>query len=800
MAVDGYLNFDTKIDTTGFNKGTKSISSGIAGLKGSLLKLGAAVGVAFSVTKLVEFGKQAVETASDVQEVQNVVDTAFGSMTYKAEQFAATAIEKFGMSELSAKKTASTYMAMSKGIGMAESAASDMAIEVAGLTGDVASFYNISQDLASTKLKSIWTGETETLKDLGIVMTQTNLNAYAMSKGFGKTIDKMTQAEQVQLRYKYVTDQLSLAQGDFAKTSGSWANQTRILTERWKEFMRVIGDNLVKVLTPVLQMLNTILSRMISIAKAISSLFGNSAESQEQSSKATQKNADAMGELADQTEAAAKAADKSTASFDELNSLSTESADSGASSSTMLGETGTDDFVNNTSQMTDKIQTLTNKIKKAFNEIMNHPIVKWIRGTFADAINFMVERFNDFKKFIDDLKQPLSELAANLDSVIKKIWEFWEPIADTAWEEYKNITTAIDKAMQSVTASAINLANKFSELWQAIYGFLDSIGVIKMWQTQFSNIIRLASGVIQEFANWISEKVKGIEKTFGGLAEFLTGVFTGDWNKAFSGLRSIFSGFRIGIDADVGLFKGIFGKITGFLKDTWNNASAFLKTVLSKIGEFFNTLPQKLGYALGQASAKVLEWGVNMINWAKTKPKEIVDNIVKFFRDLPGKIKEVWNDVIDLLNKLPGKMITLGKNLLSGILKGIGDAKDWFLTKVSDFFGGLLDGFFDGIKSAKVSTTNITPIPKLASGTVVPANYGEFLAVLGDNKRETEVVSPVSAIKQALKEAMSENGGNGGNISLNITLKVGENAFGAACINSINRITRQTGELAIDLV
>ena len=111
-----------------------------------------------------------------------------------------------------------------------------------------------------------------------------------------------------------------------------------------------------------------------------------------------------------------------------------------------------------------------------------------------------------------------------------------------------------------------------------------------------------------------------------------------------------------------------------------------------------------------------------------------------------------------------------------------------------------MDGLFDGFKTAKVSATNITPIPKLASGTVVPANYGEFLAVLGDNKRETEVVSPVSAIKQALKEAMAESGGNGGNMPLNITLKVGDTTFGTACINSINRVTRQTGELAIDLI
>ena len=130
---------------------------------------------------------------------------------------------------------------MSKGLGLADEAAAQMAISVAGLTGDVASFYNVSQEVADTALKSIWTGETESLKQFGVVMTQANLQQYAYQQGIKKTISEMTQAEQVQLRYMYVTDQLSLAQGDFVKTSGSWANQTRILSERWKQFMTIIG-------------------------------------------------------------------------------------------------------------------------------------------------------------------------------------------------------------------------------------------------------------------------------------------------------------------------------------------------------------------------------------------------------------------------------------------------------------------------------------------------------------------------------------------------------------------------------
>lgn len=116
LSVDGYLNFDTKINTKGFNTGTKQIGEGLGNMKQMLGKVGPAVGAAFSVKALVDFGKSAVETASDLAEVQNVVDVSFGAMSYKMEQFADKAIESFGISELSAKKTGSTFMAMAKGI------------------------------------------------------------------------------------------------------------------------------------------------------------------------------------------------------------------------------------------------------------------------------------------------------------------------------------------------------------------------------------------------------------------------------------------------------------------------------------------------------------------------------------------------------------------------------------------------------------------------------------------------------------------------------------------------------------
>ena len=182
-----------------------------------------------SLIALVKLGKEALEYASNIEEVQNVVDVSFGDMAEEVNQFAKTSAASFGMSELMAKKTASTFMAMSNGMGVARQAGKTMSLQLTALSGDMASFYNVSQDIADTALKSVFTGETESLKKFGIVLTEANLKAYAMSQGIKKQYSEMSQAEKVALRYNYVMQATANAQGDFARTSNSWANQIRIL-------------------------------------------------------------------------------------------------------------------------------------------------------------------------------------------------------------------------------------------------------------------------------------------------------------------------------------------------------------------------------------------------------------------------------------------------------------------------------------------------------------------------------------------------------------------------------------------
>jgi chromosome segregation ATPase len=225
-----------------------SLKTSILGAKDKLsefTKAAIAAGAALAVNKLKDLGSQAIETASDLREVQNVVDTSFGDLAYMMEDLADKAIDVYGISKLTAKETGSTFMSMAKGMDIVPQSAAEMSIALTELSADMASFYNVEQQVAATALNSVFTGETETLKKFGVVMTEANLNAFALSQGIEKTVKQMDQAEKVQLRYNYVMQQTSLAQGDFAKTSGEWANRSRVLKEEITELSSMVGEELI---------------------------------------------------------------------------------------------------------------------------------------------------------------------------------------------------------------------------------------------------------------------------------------------------------------------------------------------------------------------------------------------------------------------------------------------------------------------------------------------------------------------------------------------------------------------------
>lgn len=315
---------------------TSHVERQTAKIRNSFSKVGKTVASVLSVVAVTAFAKSCIDLGSDLQEVQNVVDVTFGSLNRKVDAFAKNSIKQFGLSELAAKKYMGTYGAMAKSFGIAEEAGYQMSASITGLTGDVASFYNMTTDEAYTKLKSIFTGETESLKELGVVMTQTALDQYALNNGFGKTTAKMTEQEKVMLRYRFVMSSLSDASGDFARTSGSWANQVRILKLQFESLKATIGQGLINAFTPIIQIINTILAKMQTLAayfKAFSvALFGDAGDAASSASSSMSSAAESSGDIADNMGSAAKSAKdmkNSLAAFDEINNITTGS-DSGS--------------------------------------------------------------------------------------------------------------------------------------------------------------------------------------------------------------------------------------------------------------------------------------------------------------------------------------------------------------------------------------------------------------------------------------------------------------------------------------
>ena len=331
---------------------TSAVETQTQKIKSAFSKIGKAVGLALSATAIISFGKSCIDLGSALAEVQNVVDVTFGSMSETINQFARNAIVQFGLSETSAKKYTSTMGAMLKSMGFTTQAAASMSMEMTGLAADMASFYNLDSETAFEKIRAGISGETEPLKQLGINMSVANLEAYALSQGITKAYNAMTQQEQAMLRYNYLMQATADAQGDFARTSDGWANQVRILTERFNALKATIGKGLIAVFTPVIRVINELLAHILTLTDAFSNMMakitGKSTKTTTSVSGiggAADAATDSVGNLGDATDAAgdsAKAAAKAyggLAGFDEINSLS-KNSDSGSGSGTAGAASG----------------------------------------------------------------------------------------------------------------------------------------------------------------------------------------------------------------------------------------------------------------------------------------------------------------------------------------------------------------------------------------------------------------------------------------------------------------------------
>jgi len=258
MAWIRTLTVGIGVDLSKLESGLRKASKELARAGDQISSLGSKLTMGLTVP-IAGAAAAAIKYASDMEESTNKVNVAFGSSADQVKKWSQTTLESIGVSRGSALEMASLFGDMATGMKLPQDEAAKMSMSLVQLAGDLSSFKNIGIDQSMTALKGIFTGESESLKTLGIVMTEATLNAYALEQGIGKTTKQMTEAEKVQLRYMYVTDRTSNAQGDFARTSGGTANQLRTMKGALQDAAAAFGENLLPVLTPVLKRVTELL-------------------------------------------------------------------------------------------------------------------------------------------------------------------------------------------------------------------------------------------------------------------------------------------------------------------------------------------------------------------------------------------------------------------------------------------------------------------------------------------------------------------------------------------------------------
>lgn len=678
----GQIGLDLVVNQNNFNRQ-------MAGIQGLAKKAGAALAAAFAIKKIIDFGKSAIELGSDLTEVQNVVDVTFPKMSKQIDAFAKNAALSFGLSETMAKKFTGTFGAMAKAFGFSEGAAYDMSTTLTGLAGDVASFYNLSQDEAYTKLKSVFTGETETLKDLGIVMTQNALDAYAMANGYGKVTAKMSEAEKVALRFQFVQDQLALATGDFSRTSDQWANQVRILSLQFDSLKATIGQGLINVLTPVIKVINTIIGKLMSLANAfksftelISGKKGSSGASaaavsgMEAVTNAADNASGAIGGTGGAAKKAAKDIKGMSTGIDELNVIS---PDTGSDSSGAAGGAGgyaADEF--DMGEMdTSGVEEASNKYQVLIDR------VRELKDLFK--IGFSIG-FGD-TSVIDSIQNSIQGIGQSLKGI------FTDPVVFASAEEFGNrIAVNLGKAAGSMASIGATLADN-------LIGGIDKL--LEQNSKRIKNYLVFMFDIGAEIADIVGNISVAFATIFSAFrsdsAKQITADVIGIFSSAFMGVTELTT--KIGRDVldaltapfiqNRDLFKTALEDTFSAVEPIFSEIKSIVDEAFTKINETYDTHIKPMLDSFKQGFTEITTKFLELYN---TYFLPILTNLSVQFQTFR---EEYLSPLIDKFMEFSGKVADAITVLWENVLKPF---IIWFMEAaapiIAEFIQNVIDGFF----------------------------------------------------------------------------------------------------------
>lgn len=730
------------------------LGNGSSGIKTASFNLGNLLKTVIgfkAIRGLANLGKSAIGFGSAITEIENVVDVSFGSMADEAYKFASTAKEQFGLSELAAKQYSGTMMAMMKSSGVAQDAASKMSISLAGLAGDIASFYNIDTDTAFQKIRAGISGEIEPLRQFGINLSVANMEAYALSRGITTSYNAMSQAEKVALRYNYLMSVTGDVQGDFARTSGTWANQVRLLTLNFQSLSAVIGQGLIAGILPAIQALNALMAKLMQAANAFRNfmyvLMGKKLKGSQSGVSDIVSNLggietagdDASSGLDDATSSAKKLKKAlSVLPFDQLNQLADNSDNSGTASKSLgsgLGDLA-DSFAGIQDSMDEVLTVDETPINKWAAKIRKAFLAKDWKGvgtTIADMLNL-------------GMKKVYNVISWN--NVGPKITEFVNAFTTA----FNSMVSGIDfdlmgRLLGAGINTAVNTLNlllgdggidfseigaKLSQLLKGAIKEIDWTGLGNLIGNSFMASWKMLSGFVKDMSKKDGAGITGWGKLGTAIGKALNGAIKKiDMNTI--------------ADALSGLLNGAFESLKSFTETfNWDDLATKIRDGIAKFIKETNW--EENGQALGDFISHLC---------TALKDSLTTDTFYEFGQGVGTFLGELpWGEILSTAADL---LLTGLTSALNGLFDGLeekhpiaGHIAEW-LTKA-----------FIAVKIA-----NITGI-----GTLVGSLVGHIAGKIAEKKNAEMIAEKLadvlgdgtSGAKEAIKDLgdAAESAGNGG--------------------------------------
>lgn len=704
----GDIFFDAKINRKEYDKGLASLGRDATR---TTARIGRKLALGLGAIGFGAFIKKATSAGASLNAMGTIIDASLPNMTKKVDQFAQSAGNAFGLSETQAKGFVGKYASMASAMGYTEEQAYKMSTALTGLAGDVASYYHISADDAYLKLGAVFTGETEALKQLGVVMTQNALDAFAMQRGYGAVTSQMSELEKTTLRYNFVLDRLKLASGDFSKYANTWSGSIATIKLNWSNFMATVGQGIINILLPLLQLIARIsqaltalgsrfvawTKRVRGIKESVSSAFGKKTQKDLKTANTgignVGKGLGGAGKSAKGAKKAVQALKRELLGFDKITKLAGENGtSSGAGTSGGggvggggigdIGDIGLDSGFTGSAQS--YVDGVIEQLRKAWETANFYPIGKAI----AEWMNKGMASID-----WDSIRETCFNIAKSLGTFINGFVENfdWGLLAKSI---SNGIKTAVDT--MSTFIEAIN----WEAVGKAIVDFICGIDWIGLFMSgmRLLHAIRDAlqnvlKGAFEQACEKVADLVKivrdAIAKAFGKLGEFTADIKLGLQDK----------------------FSSAWDKV----KKTWEG-------VKSKTAELTTKLANKFSSA----------WDKVKKTWSNVKSKTATATM-----QISDKFSSVWKKIKDKWNGIKSKSATISLKF-----------KDALKAK----WNSLANSINNARAKAPKAIQKILPkMPLLAQGGFVKANTPQ-LAIIGDNKREGEIVAPESKLRAMAQE------------------------------------------------